>query len=408
MLKFVVVITILIAIYDTTYTVTHEIYDHKQLSYFAFLHLLNIALVIGAILHLLKDHKRDVQQLKEKIFHVQRTQQKTEEYSGFLLENLPSPISIVSPHYNLLRINHAVTELTGVKPSEIEGKKCYELFGAGDVCEGCPVKRALLTKRVQQNVKRELTRTDKEIYIQQTAVPVIDDNGSVLNVIEIINDVTEKVKLEQENRSLFVDTVTSFAGLIDSRDSSTGKHSHRVKDISLFIGQELGLSAGALEELSITALLHDIGKIGIPEQILNKCGRLTPEEYEIIKQHPITGYNNLFKIKPLEKIAGFVLHHHEKYDGTGYPHGLKGDDIPLISRILAVADVYEAITADRVYRPAMKLEQALTVMCEGRNTFFDPVVLDAFFRYLLESESGKREIVLKYRDQRTSFTKIPS
>lgn len=399
MLKIIVVITILIAIYDTTYTVIHELYDHKKLTYFAFLHLLNIALVIGAILHLLKDHKRDVQELKEKIFHVQTKQQKAEEYNGFLLENLPSPIAIVSPQYNLLRVNHAVTELTGVKSGEIAGKKCYELFGTGEVCEGCPVKKALVTKSVQQNVKRELARNDKEIYIQQTAVPVIDDNGAVVNVIEFINDVTEKVKLEREKRSLFIDTVASFAGLIDSRDSSTGKHSQRVKDISLSIGQELGLSASELEELSITALLHDIGKIGIPEQILNKSGRLTTEEYNVIKQHPITGFNNLFKIKPLEKIAGYVLHHHEKYDGTGYPDGLKGEDIPLVSRIIAVADVYEAVTADRVYRPAMKLEQALMVMCQGRYTYFDPIVLDAFFTYLLKNETSAREIILKYRNQ---------
>lgn len=199
------------------------------------------------------------------------------------------------------------------------------------------------------------------------------------------------LNLEQQNQQLAIETVTSLGKLIGNRDQYTGEHSLRVRDIALTIGTELRLPPGDMNELAIAAVLHDIGKIGIPEQILNKTGKLTESEFAIIQKHPQLGYDALINIKQLERVAEYILYHHECFDGRGYPCRKKGDEIPLISRILSVADVYEAITSDRVYRKAMNLEQTMMVMRAGRETKFDPEVLDAFFCVLRRERPDTRQ-----------------
>ncbi len=202
---------------------------------------------------------------------------------------------------------------------------------------------------------------------------------------------TEKMELQQQYQQLAVETVTSLAKLIGNRDQYTGEHSARVRDVALAIGNELKLSADVMGELAIAAILHDIGKIGIPEQILNKTGKLTETEFTIIQKHPQLGYDALVNIKQLEKVAEYILYHHESYDGRGYPCRKAGEEIPLISRILSVADVYEAITSDRVYRKAMNLEQTMMVMRAGRGTKFDPEILDAFFCVLRRDRPDSKQ-----------------
>lgn len=195
-----------------------------------------------------------------------------------------------------------------------------------------------------------------------------------------------QLELKKENKDLYIETVASLTKLIGSRDHSTGTHSERVREIALALGIYIGLSKEQLQELSIAAMLHDIGKIGIPENILSKQGKLSDQEYKIIQRHPIIGWEALKNIVPLKRVAEYILYHHENFDGTGYPCRLKWDMIPLISRILAIADVFEAITADRVYRKAMTIEQARMVMLEGRATKFDPKLMDAFIKMLHEGK----------------------
>ena len=132
--------------------------------------------------------------------------------------------------------------------------------------------------------------------------------------MEVVFDVTDRIQLEQENSNLFLQVVDALTHLIERRDVSTGHHSDRVRELAVEIGRELGLGTDEIEEISMAGMLHDIGKIGIPEYILNKPGRLTSEEYEIIKQHPQIGYDAIKNIKPLAKIALAVLYHHEKYN----------------------------------------------------------------------------------------------
>ncbi|WP_245692825.1 HD domain-containing phosphohydrolase [Sporomusa acidovorans] len=291
----------------------------------------------------------------------------------------PCAITAISPDFQILMLNEAATAIRGIPHEKAIHTKCYEAFNKDGPCPQCPVGQALTTGQIHMRTKQEVNHDGVVKYLDQTVVPILGSDGAVDYVLEFTVDVTERTELEQQNRQLAVETVTSLSTLIGSRDKYTGEHSIRVRDIALSIGSELRLSSAVMSELAIAAVLHDIGKIGIPEQILNKTGKLTDSEFAIIQKHPQIGYDALISIKQLEKIAGYILYHHECYDGRGYPSRKKGQEIPLISRILSVADVYEAITSDRIYRKAMNLEQTMMVMRSGRETKFDPEILDAFF-----------------------------
>lgn len=173
------------------------------------------------------------------------------------------------------------------------------------------------------------------------------------------------------------EVVSAMVSLVEKRDKYTGGHSRQVNKLAMEIGQELQLTGEELETLSLAALLHDLGKVCISEDILNKPGKLMETEYKIVQSHSRVGYEVLKNITSFEKIAEYVLYHHERYDGTGYPAGLKGKEIPLMSRIISVADVYDAISSKRVYRPAMGQSEALTVMMDGIGTQFDPQIIAA-------------------------------
>jgi len=166
----------------------------------------------------------------------------------------------------------------------------------------------------------------------------------------------------EENRELFLGSIRMLAAAIDEKDPYTRGHSDRVARYSLLIGRELSLSAEDLDRLRISALLHDVGKIGVDDRVLKKPGSLTPEEFEIMKQHPIKGANIMRPVAQLKDMLPGIELHHEHVDGHGYPHGLKGDDIPLMARIIAVADTLDAMTTHRPYQSAMELEEALRVI----------------------------------------------
>lgn len=188
----------------------------------------------------------------------------------------------------------------------------------------------------------------------------------------------EVARKTNEIQVLFLSTIEALVNALEAKDSYTEGHSRRVTLHSLLLTYELGLEAEFRETIRLAGLLHDIGKIGIPEAILNKPDRLLPAEFELIKKHPVIGESILKSIPQLRDIPKAIRHHHERYDGTGYPDRLKGEDIPLISRILAVADTYDSITTDRPYRKAPGRDFALCELSRCRGTQFDPIIADAF------------------------------
>jgi putative nucleotidyltransferase with HDIG domain len=173
-------------------------------------------------------------------------------------------------------------------------------------------------------------------------------------------------------------TLEALVAALDSRDTETQDHSLRVAQFTCLLAETLGVKEPELSQVRWGALLHDIGKIGIPDAILRKPDKLDPEEFQVMKTHPEKGYRILENIRFLEPAREIVLAHQEKYDGTGYPKGKKGDEIPLGARIFAVADTYDAMTSDRPYRRALPHERARQELIQFSGTQFDPAVVEAF------------------------------
>ena len=170
-------------------------------------------------------------------------------------------------------------------------------------------------------------------------------------------------------------TLEAMADMLDARERMTGAHSKRVARISTLLARKLGCSLEEIEIIGTGALLHDIGKIGIPDAILLKAGPLTPEERAVMKMHPHIGYNIIKAGPGLEPASEIVLEHQERYDGQGYPRGLRGEEISLGARIFAVADAYDAIRSPRVYSPARSAAAAREEILRNRGTQFDPAVV---------------------------------
>jgi putative nucleotidyltransferase with HDIG domain len=179
---------------------------------------------------------------------------------------------------------------------------------------------------------------------------------------------------------------------IDHKDHYTRRHSEEVTEYALWIAEELGLSEEQKHALRLGGLLHDVGKIGIPDSVLLKPGLLTAEEYEAMKQHTVLGAVMLAALPEMEKIVPLARSHHERWDGQGYPDGLAGEQIPLLARILAVADAFSAMTTDRPYRKGMDVPAALTELQRHRGTQFDPAIVDVFVAAVQKRiESGVME-----------------
>jgi putative nucleotidyltransferase with HDIG domain len=177
----------------------------------------------------------------------------------------------------------------------------------------------------------------------------------------------------------FFDTIRAIVAAIDAKDGYTHHHSARVAAFATRIAAELGLAPEEIEAVELAGLLHDVGKIGMPESILNKQGPLTDAEFEEVKKHPLHGVAILSHIKSprMEAILPGVRHHHEKWDGSGYPDGLKGDEIPLLGRVLAVADVLDALSSDRAYRQRLSFDEIVGMIRKEAGVHFDPAVVDA-------------------------------
>jgi HD-GYP domain-containing protein (c-di-GMP phosphodiesterase class II) len=188
-------------------------------------------------------------------------------------------------------------------------------------------------------------------------------------------------QLEEGAAALRRSAICAFTQLLDLKDLNTGVHSTRLAEWGLRVGQELGLDEVTLHDLEIAALLHDIGKIGIPDAILRKPGKLDADEYTLIKKHPEYGWLVLRLLPGFERAALDVLHHHESLDGKGYPAGLKGSEIPIVSRIVCVIDAFDAMVSSRPYRQGLPFEEAVRRLILSSGTQFDPDVVQSFLPF---------------------------
>jgi putative nucleotidyltransferase with HDIG domain len=189
--------------------------------------------------------------------------------------------------------------------------------------------------------------------------------------------VADLKRAAEENRALFLSSIQMLAGAVDEKDPYTRGHSDRVTRYSVLLAQELGLAPEEVEKVRVAAQLHDVGKIGIEDRVLKKPGALTPEEYEAMKAHTVKGANILRPVRQLTEMLPGIELHHESLDGRGYPYGLKSSEIPLMARIIMVADTFDAMTTDRPYQAAMDTEYVVRIINSLANTKFDPKVVRA-------------------------------
>ena len=200
----------------------------------------------------------------------------------------------------------------------------------------------------------------------------------------------DEKKHAEEVSSLHLRTIEALALAIEAKDHTTHDHLQRVQVYASEMGKELGLNAEERDALRAAALLHDIGKLAVPEHIISKPGRLTPEEFEKMKIHPIVGAEILERVQFPYPVVPIVRAHHEKWDGTGYPYGLSGEDIPIGARILSVVDCLDALATDRQYRRALPLEEALKIIASESGKAFDPKVVELLLERHVELEKKAR------------------
>ena len=238
-----------------------------------------------------------------------------------------------------------------------------------------------------------------------TAISMIQYHRSVLTEIDYTDKLNKEVerqtKIAKERakmlENLSEEMIQTLAVTIDAKDRYTNGHSFRVSHYCAALAEELGWSGDEVFAITHEALLHDIGKIGVPDQVLNKPGKLTSEEFEVIKSHTTIGGEILSRSEKLGQAADVARYHHERYDGAGYPSGLAGKNIPARARVVAIADAYDAMHSDRIYRKGLPLDVIRKELVEGRGKQFDPDYLDAFLRLF---DSGELErVVERYADE---------
>jgi putative nucleotidyltransferase with HDIG domain len=196
----------------------------------------------------------------------------------------------------------------------------------------------------------------------------------------------DKLRESREQRSsAFHKTLTSLVQTVEAKDPYTSNHSCNVSKLGALLARAIGLPDLDVEEVACGGLLHDVGKIGIPDEIINKPGKLTDAEFKVIQEHPVIGHRIVRPLDGAEVLLPAVRHHHEHWNGGGYPDGLAGEDIPLAARIIGVADVFEALTSERSYRPRMSLEKAVEILESEAGKKLDPRLVETFITQVLPS-----------------------
>jgi HD-GYP domain-containing protein (c-di-GMP phosphodiesterase class II) len=260
-------------------------------------------------------------------------------------------------------------------------------------------------KKLTQPVQELATGADRIAsgdFSQRINVRSRTELGRLGDSFNLMTDQLEKYIKElqrsaDENRELFVGTVKSLAAAIDGKDPYTRGHSERVSRISVAIAQRLGLSDSECEKIRVSALLHDVGKIAIDDNILKKPAALTDDEFAIMKQHPQKGYKIMSQIAAMKEFLPGMYMHHEMVDGNGYPQGLKGDEIPIMAKIVAVADTFDAMTTDRPYQQAMQFEHAVEKIRDLVDTRYDASVVAAFAQACAEGQIRPGSVKLRRR-----------
>ncbi len=304
--------------------------------------------------------------------------------AGTLLSAIPFGVSIVDDNLNLLYVNQRIEQRVGAGAT---GRRCYDVYSDNHKqCPGCPV-NANLHCRDGDSLEIEGMFGGRTIQITYTTVDL--NGGRVL--LEVMQDITQRKLAEDTVRQTLEalrvtseKTVNALARMVERLDPYIAGHQRRVAMLACAIAREIGLSEEQISAIGVAGTLHDIGKIDMPVSILSKRARLSEIEIAIVKTHPRVGYDIVRTIPFPQSVAQIVLQHHERINGSGYPQGLTKDNILPEARVLAVADVVEAIVSPRPHRPDMGSREILDEISEKRGILYDPMAVDAYFRLFPE------------------------
>lgn len=278
--------------------------------------------------------------------------------------------------------------LLDINMPEMDGKETLKKVKENPLWENIPI--IFLTADSTPETESECLALGADDFIAKPFVPKVMKRriGRIIELNELRHNLEARLEeMTKQVERVTIQSITAIAKTIDEKDKYTSGHSTRVAQCAEALAERLGWSEDEIQNLHYVALLHDIGKIGVPDIILNKPSRLTDSEFEIIKKHTIMGNEILKGIKTIDNINEGALYHHERYDGRGYPCGIKGEEIPVMARVVCIADAYDAMTSSRIYRPKLMPEDVINEFVKGKGTQFDPEFCQVFIDMLKEGFS---------------------
>lgn len=308
-----------------------------------------------------------------------------------LYENAPNAyLSVAAEDGTLLQFNQALCDILGYDRETLSRMKVFDLYAEGPNGIGTAKKvfaRFMRGEEVRDQELQMRTSAGEPIWMSVSIDPVFDAAGNVVESRSMAIDIsarkraeTDQLETQEHLQRALLQTIQAIALTIEKRDPYTAGHQDRVAQLAVAIAEEMELDPDRIEGLRLGALIHDIGKISVPVELLNRPGKLEPEMFALIKTHPAIGYDIVKEIEFPWPLADMVVQHHERLDGSGYPQGLKGDEILFEARILAVADVVEAMSSHRPYRAALGVEAAMEVIEKGKGEQFDAEVVESCAR----------------------------
>ncbi len=299
-----------------------------------------------------------------------------------LLSSAPVGFVFVDRDVRYVRVNQEAAEINGLAVEDHLGRTVAEVVP--DLWPSIePVYRTVLTTGeavLNFELTRETRAEHRRLKTWLVSYYPVRAGDEVSGVGVIFVDITGRKEAEHAQRALTHAAVSAIAATVEARDPYTAGHQRDVADLAAALATEMGLDERAVEGIELAAHIHDLGKIGVPAEILSRPGELRPAEYELVKEHSRRGFDIVAGIEFPWPVADMILQHHERVDGSGYPDGLRGDEIVLGARIIAVADVVQAMATHRPYRPAVGVDAALEEITTNRGRFYDPDVVDACLR----------------------------
>ena len=319
------------------------------------------------------------------------------EFYKHLIDNIQDKVFIIDRNYKVTYLNKVAKDNLRINENESNIEKhCYELSHGYDTpCSNhgvyCPLEKVLETNESVTVVHDHSTEKDIQCWEDILATPIKDDNGKTTHILEAIQDTTLLHQSKEDIKNILKETIYSLAKTVEKRDPYTAGHQSRTAELAVAIAKELGLNKEEQEFIEIASTLHDIGKIHIPSEILTTPEKLDDVKFALLKQHPKVGYDILKNINFKAPIAEMILQHHENLDGSGYPEGLKSDDILLGAKIIRVADTVESMLSHRPYRPALGLKATLDEIKNNSGILYEASIANACLKLYAEKEFEFKE-----------------